>query len=219
MDYPIFDGNIEIRQDGAKGLLTARFPLNVTATISNTGRTRKERFNSGSMSWQVREFGKLQAQMGQVIQSAISDVQKQAAVAKLEDALEKRNTFLLAGHSYDRPIADMKSGTLRVRETPDYMELEADLPPESMQPSWVRDTVLGIQGGQVRGVSPSFNVTSKGAERFVPEPRADGNSMIREIMDSVVDHYGLVARPAYPLTEVDTRAYRGFIPIRKRFWL
>ena len=219
MDYPIFDGNLEIRQDGDKGVLTARFPLNTVATISNTGRVRKERFNSGSMSWQVREFGKLQAQMGQVINSAIADAQKRATIAKLEDALEKRNTFLLAGHSYATPIADMKSGTLRVRETPDYMELEADLPPESMQTSWIRDTVLGIQGGQVRGVSPSFNVTSKGAERFVPEPREDGNSMIREILDSVVDHYGLVSRPAYPMTEVDTRAFRGFIPIARRFWL
>ena len=219
MDFPIFDGNLEIRQDGEKPMLTAKFPLNTTATISATGRVRKERFNSGSMSWQLREFAKLQAQMGRVINSAIADAQKRAMVAKLEDALEKRNTFLLAGHSYATPIADMKSGTLRVRETPDYMELEADLPPESMQTSWIRDTVLGVQGGQVRGVSPSFNVTSKGAERFVKEPPEDGTAMIREIMDSVVDHYGLVSRPAYPLTEVNTREERGFIPIRKRFWL
>ena len=196
MDYPILDGKLEIRQDGDRPVLTGKFPLNTTATISNTGRVRKERFNSGSMSWQLREFAKLQAQMGQVIQSAMSDFQKRATVAKLEDALEKRNTHLLLGHSYATPIADVKSGTLRIRETPDYMELEADLPPESMQTSWIRDTVLGIQGGQVRGVSPSFNVTSKGAERFVPEPPEDGNSMIREILDSVVDHYGLVSRPA-----------------------
>lgn len=219
MDFPIYDGRLEIRQDGEKRVLSARFPLGVTATVNSAGRQRKEKFMPGSMSWQVREFGKLQAEMGRVIQSAISDAQRKVMVERLEDALEKRNTFLLVGHDYNKTIADMKSGTLAVRETPDYMELEAALPPDLEQPSYVRDAVLGVKGGQLRGVSPGFNVPSKGAERLVPEPPQDGDSLIREILDSVVYEYSLVSRPAYPLTEVDARSDRQYIPIRKRFWL
>lgn len=218
MDYPILDGKLEIRQDGDRPVLTGKFPLNTTATIRSTGRVRKERFNSGSMSWQVREFAKLQQQMSTVIQEAFNDAQKRVMVEQLEDALEKRNTFLLVGHSYDRAIADMKSGTLAIRETPDYMELEATLPRDSEQPSYVRDAVLGVKGGQLRGVSPGFNVPTKGAERLVPED-GSGDSMVREILDSVVFEYSLVARPAYPLTEVDARSDRLYIPIRRRFWL
>ena len=126
--------------------MTGKFPLNTTATVNSKGRVRKERFASGSMSWQVREFMKVQQELSNIIGQAMDDLRKERLVAQLEDTLEKRNTHLLVGHDFNRAIADMKTGTLAVRETPDFMELEAKLPPvEELQPSWVRDAVLAVR--------------------------------------------------------------------------
>ena len=219
IEYPIFSGQLEIRQDGDNPIIAAKFPYGVTATVTNRGRARKERFAPGSMSWQVRKFQEVQQQFAEMIDSAMEEIRKEHLIAQLQDELEKRNTHLLVGHDYNRAIADMKTGTLAVRHNDRYVELEATLPPEERQPSWVRDAALAVEGGQLRGVSPGFNVTAQGAERLVPED-GPGDSLVREILDSVVFEYSLVARPSYPLTEVDARAddpaiHRG----RRRWWM
>ena len=114
-DPIVFDGALEIRaRDRGGRVLSGRFPLNKTATVRSGGRVRKERFAPDSMSWQVREFQKLQAELADVANQKIAQVQKEILIEQLEDAIEKRNTFLLVGHSYDRAIADMRSGTLAV---------------------------------------------------------------------------------------------------------
>ena len=167
-------GTLEIRQDGERPVMTAKFPLDVVATVNNKGRRRKKVFRQGSMSWQVKAFQKLQQELADVIASEMDAIAKQGRVVVLEDALEKRNTHLLIGHDYNRAIADMKTGTLEVRETSTHMELEAGLPMPDQQPSWVRDAVLAVKGGQLRGVSPGFQVTEKGSER-ADTGRRDGN--------------------------------------------
>ena len=78
------------------------FPTTGRRPFASGGRVRKERFSSGSLSWQVREFEKLQVEMSRVVQSTIDDVIKAKRLEALEDALEKRNTFMLAGHDYNR---------------------------------------------------------------------------------------------------------------------
>ena len=220
-DYPIYDGHLEIRQGpGSNPVLTASFPLNKTATISSTGRVRKERFNSGSMSWQVREFQKLQTEMSQVLARGIDDFMGKRRFDELDDALNKRNSHLLIGHDFNRPIADMRSGNLHIEHTPDAVHLRADLPLVEDQPSWVVDAVKSVRGGQMNSVSPGFNM-GKGSSRLVPE---EGNPgvMIREIQDSVVYEYSLVSRPSYPGTTVDTRSDRSddglVVPKRRRYW-
>ena len=215
-DYPILDGSFEIRARGGARVLSGRFLYNATATVRSAGRVRKERFASGSMSWQVREFEKLQAELSQVMQSAVD----RARIEALQDAVEKRNTYLLVGHDYNRSIADMRTGSLKVRHTSEAVELEAELPAESRQPSWVRDAVLAVEGGQFRGISPGFQVPAgKGGEREVPED-GPGDAMVREITDAVVFEYSLVARPAYASTEVDARADDPAAePRRRRVWL
>ena len=219
-DPIIFDGALEIRARGAGRILSGRFPLGKTATVRSSGRTRKERFKSGSMSWQVREFEKLQAEMADVIESSIDEVRKQIKIEQLEDAIEKRNTFLLVGHSYDRAVADMRSGTLSVVHKRDAVEIEAELPSDDRMPSWVRDAVLAVEGKQLRGISPGFNV-ARGGEHFEREdPSAGDSSMIRVIDDAVVFEYSLVARPAYAQTEVDARADNPIASSRRRrVWL
>ena len=218
-DPIIFDGAFEIRARGNRRVLSGKFPLGKTATVKASGRTRKERFAPDSMSWQVREFEKLQGELASVLESSIEEARKQVMIERLEDAIEKRNTFLLVGHSYDRAIADMRSGTLAVAHTRDVVEIEAELPADDAMPSWVRDAVLAVQGKQLRGISPGFNVP-RGGEHLIREDPSAGDSMIREIVDAVVFEYSLVARPAYPQTEVDARADAPITSSRRRrVWL
>ncbi len=214
-DYPILDGSLEVRARGDRRVLTGRFPYGRTATVRGAGRTRKERFVPGALSWQVREFAKLQAEYSKVVEDALDQVRREA----LEDALERRNTHLLIGHSFDRAIADMRTGNLTVKHTAAAVELEAELPADADMPSWVRDAVLAVKGGQLRGISPGFQVPAKGGERLVPEPGNPG-VMVREITDAVAFEYSLVARPAYSGTDVDARADDpAFTEARRRLWL
>ena len=153
-DYPIFEGNLEVRARGNRRVLSGKFPYGATATIRNTGRARKERFAPESMSWQVREFQKLQGELAETIKASIDEARKQLLIEQLEDGLERRNTHLLVGHDYNRAVADMRTGNLSVRHTREAVELEAVLPDESEMPSWVRDAVLAVKGGQLtRGKS------------------------------------------------------------------
>ena len=116
---------------------------------------------------------------------------------------------LLAGHSFDRPIASKSAGTLTFRDGPDALEFSAALPLDAQQPSWVRDTVLAVQAGLVRGISPGFSLPPKSAspnaERLTPEPGNPG-VMIREISDTLTPEFSLVSRPAYNSTSVDLRS-------------
>ena len=218
-EYPAFDGQLEIRQEGDTPVLTAVFPLNQTATTSNVGRVQKERFASGSMSWQTREFAKLQDEMATVLSRGGDDFMAQRRVAELDEQLERRNTHLLVGHSYDHAIADTKSGTLAVQHTDEAVFLRAELPPEDQQPSWVKDAVLAVRGHQLRGISPGFQVTPHGRQRLVPED-GPGDSLVREIQDSTVYEYSLVSRPSYAGTSIDTRADDVLmVPTRRRFWI
>ena len=221
-EYPIFLGEIEVEVRAAGGgrTLSASFPYNRIATVASGGRVRKERFNSGSLSWQTREFEKLQTELSTTIAAKMDATVKAKRLEALEDALEKRNTFLLSGHDYNRAIADVRSGTLAVEHGKDGVLLRASLPPEGQAPSWVEDTIKGVKGGQVRGVSPGFQVPA-GQGREYLEREIGGPSMIRVIDDAVAFEYSLVARPAYSGTTIDARA-EGLeleAPPRRRVWL
>ena len=212
-DYPIFEGAFEIRARGSGRVLSGRFPYNRTATVRSSGRTRKERFSSGSLSWQTREFQRVQNELSSLVRDTAAEVRE-----ALEDEMERRNTFLLVGHSYDRTIADMRGGGLKVKHTAAAVEIEAALPDPDKMPSWVRDSVLAVEGGQLRGISPGFQVPARGGEKLIPEPGNPG-VMIREITDAVAFEYSLVARPAYSGTKVDARADDPALTARRRLWL
>ena len=215
----VWPGEFEIRARGGSRTMSGKFPYDKTATRNKGGRVRKERFRKGSMGWQVREFEKLQGEIADMVKSTIDETRKKLLMEQLEDALERRNTFLLVGHSYDKAIADMRSGTLAIKHTDEAVEIEATLPALDKMPSWVRDAVLAVEGGQLRGISPGFVVGAKGGERLVPED-GPGDALVREITDAVVFEYSLVARPSYASTTVDTRAEENPEPeTRRRLWL
>lgn len=218
--FPAYPADLEVRARGrGRRELYARFNLGRTATMKSSGRVRKERFAAGdggaSMSWQFREFQRLQGELARAVEAGV-----RGAIEELEDALERRNTHLLVGHSYDRAIADTRTGNLALQFGDDAVELRAELPPAGTGPSWVEDAARAVEGGQLRGVSPGFQVGAKGGERLIPEP-GNAGVMVREITDATVFEYSLVSRPAYAGTEAAVRADE-LLPLvrppRRRVW-
>ena len=174
------------------------------------GRTLSGRFPYRSRAT-VRDRGRVRKEMF---------LQRAFAFA-VED--ETREIHLLSGHSFDRPLASKRRGSLRLEDRDDGLRFEADLPEEAEQPSWMRDTVLSLQGGLVGGISPGFSVPPAAAvpnaEELIPEPGNPG-VQIRVIRQAVLYELSLVTRPAYEATEVDLRA-QNTDPgtVRRRPWL
>ena len=203
-------GELEIRARGGRRSLRGRFPYSPgpgrrMATVRDRGRVRKERIAPDAFGWQMREFDRVQAELAQAVEGAVD----QARVELLRQELERRNVHVLAGHSYDRPLGDMKSGTARVTSDSDAVAFEVDLPAEADQPSWMRDTVAMVRAGLAGGVSPGFRVPPAGvvanAEVLEPEP---GNPavQVRVIRQAVLAELSIVTRPAYSQTDIAARA-------------
>ena len=207
---------LEVRARGRKRTLRGSFPYNREAVVSDRGRVRKERFKSWAFSWQLREFAKLQKELGEVIAKAADEARRRV----VENELARRNVDLLRGHNFDRPIASMLSGSLKVTDSRDALRFEADLPEDP--PSWVEDTVKAVDAGLIRGVSPGFRVPPASAvanaEELVDEPGNPG-VQVRQINQAVLFELSLVTRPAYTESEVDLRAFEGVeVPAARDDW-
>lgn len=206
---------LEVRARGRK--LRGSFPYNREAVVSDRGRVRKERFRSGAFGWQIRAFAELQKEMAQVIKSSFD----KARVEVLREELARRNVDLLRGHDFDRPLASMIGGGLKVEDSRDALRFEADLPENP--PSWVEDTKKAVEAGLIRGVSPGFRVPPASAvanaEEFIDEPGNPG-VQIRQINQAVLYELSLVTRPAYSASEVDVRSdfAPGEVPAARDDW-
>ena len=215
----VFDGDLEIRAKGDGRSLVGRFPYNSQATVRDRGRVRKERFSSRAFGWQIREFEKLQAELAKAVAAGIEE-----GLADLREQLARRNVDLLSGHDFNRPIASMRAGTLKLTDSDDALSFEATLPAESRQPTWMRDAVLSVEGGLAPGISPGFRVPPASAvpnaEELIPEPGNPG-VQIRQINQAVLSELSIVTRPAYVETEVEAREdHLGQTPKRRRrIWL
>lgn len=218
-------GEIEIRARGDRRSLRGRFPYSSgpgrrMATIRDRGRVRKERIEGDAFGWQLRRFEELQQQIADTIESAVDE----ARLEILRQELERRNVHVLAGHSYDRPLGDLRSGTARITSDREAVAFEVDLPAEADQPSWMADTVRMVRAGLAGGVSPGFRVPPASAvanaEFLEPEPGNPGVS-VRVIRQAVLSEVSIVTRPAYSETGVDLRALDAVAPVprRRRAWL
>ena len=191
---------LEVRADRRK--LFGSFPYNREATVADRGRVRKERFRSGAFGWQFERFTELQKELGKVIDESVDEARR----ILLERELAARNVDLLRGHNFDRPIASMLSGSLKVKDGRDALRFEADLPADP--PSWVTDTMKAVDAGLIRGVSPGFRVPPASAvanaEELVDEPGNPG-VQVRQINQAVLYELSLVTRPAYTESGIDLR--------------
>ena len=112
--------------------------------------------------------------MSETISKAVNDHFAQARIQMLSEMLERRNVNILAGHSFDAPLGDMKRGSARVTSTDESLDFEVDLPAEADRPVYMQDLVKNVKTGRAGGVSPGFYIPPRSAvakaESFAPEP-------------------------------------------------
>ena len=180
-DYAVYECvGLEYRQKGRR--LSGRFPYGATATISDRGAVRKERFASRSFSF------------------ALEDPDRTISLIRGHDF----NVALA--------VRSPKIKTLELVDADDALAFEATLPPLSRQPTHMRDALLDVQNGMLAGISPGFRVPPSSvvpdAEDFIPEPGNPGVE-IRVIKQAVLFELSLVHRPTYKDTSVELRGNRA----------
>ncbi|WP_424987991.1 HK97 family phage prohead protease [Microbulbifer sp. S227A] len=106
---------------------------------------------------------------------------------------------LLAGHSYDKPLASRSAGTLTLTDTDEALEISATLDDGT---TWARDFLAAHGSGLIKGLSPGFRVP-QGGERI--ERR--GASMLRTIHKADLFELSAVTKPAYPAAQIEARAW------------
>lgn len=185
MAGPVYSAGLELRAagDGSRRL-TGSFPYLSLAVIDSGGngrRPKKEQFAPGAFSWVV------------------------------DQPPAERDVHLLIGHSFDRPLASRRAGTLLLSDTKDALLFEAILTPEIQRTSWAQDFLAAFAAGLIRGISPGFRVAPPEAvakpEEVTEEDPSLGEALIRTIFAAVLFELSLVTRPAYDETEVDLRAW------------
>lgn len=112
------------------------------------------------------------------------------------------DVHLLAGHSYDRPLASRSAGSLVLTDSDEALTVEATLTAEAAQASWARDFLAAHAAGLVRGLSPGFRV-SDGGERI--ERRAAG--VLRTVTAADLFEISAVTRPAYSEAQIEARCW------------
>ena len=106
---------------------------------------------------------------------------------------------LLAGHSYDRPLASRSAGNLTLTDGDDALTVEAEIEEGT---TWARDFLAAYRAGLIKGLSPGFRVP-RGGERI--EQRASG--ILRTITAAELFEVSTVTRPAYPQAQIEARAW------------
>lgn len=116
---------------------------------------------------------------------------------------------LLFGHSFDKPLASRKNGSLILQDTEDALTFTATIDPALEDVSHVRDALAMLSSGLVTGISPGFRVPPKETvpnnERLDPEPGNPG-VFIRTLLALVLYELSLVTRPAYQASQAELRA-------------
>ena len=107
---------------------------------------------------------------------------------------------LLAGHSYDRPLASRSAGNLILTDGDDALNVEAEIDGGT---TWARDFLAAYRAGLIKGLSPGFRVP-RGGERI--EQRAQG--VLRTITAADLFEVSTVTRPAYTQAQVEARSWQ-----------
>lgn len=171
-------GELEIRRSPTGGRrLKGRFPYKRRAVLSDGGK-------SGGRP-QKEEF--LPGSFTYSLESSDQDI------------------ALLVGHSFDRPLASKKTGTLIFNDTAEALNFDADIAPQIADTSYGSDILKQIESGLSVGISPGFRIPPKRAvpvaEKFTDEGHnpAQGmhNAVIRSIIAAILFELSVVTRPAY----------------------
>ncbi|WP_022684592.1 HK97 family phage prohead protease [Sphingobium bisphenolivorans] len=188
MTAPVFDGGLELRAagDGTRRL-KGRFPYKKRAVLDSGGNGRRPK---------KEEFAP------KAFSFAVDD--------------PERDIHLLIGHSFDKPLASKKAGTLILDDTDAALDFTAILTPDIQRTSWAMDFMAAFAAGLIGGISPGFRVAPPEAvanpEETTEEDPSLGNALIRTIFAAVLFELSMVTRPAYDETEADLRHFQ-FDPV------
>lgn len=188
MTGPVFDAGLELRAagDGTRRL-KGRFPYKKRAVLDSGGNGRRPK---------KEEFAP------KAFSFAVDD--------------PERDIHLLIGHSFDKPLASKRAGTLILQDSAASLDFEAILTPDIQRTSWAMDFIAAFAAGLIGGISPGFRVAppevvDKPEETTEEDPRL-GNALIRTIFAAVLFELSMVTRPAYDETEADLRSF-SFDPV------
>jgi uncharacterized protein len=183
IEHPVFDAGLELRTagDGSRHL-SGSFPYESRALVNSGGNGRRP---------QKEEFAP------RAFSFAVDD--------------PERDIHLLSGHSFDKPLASRKAGTLKLRDTDKALMFEAVLTPDIQRTTWAQDFLAAFAAGLVGGISPGFRVAppevvAKPEETTEEDPK-EGNALIRTIFAAVLFELSMVTRPAYPATQANLRSF------------
>lgn len=188
LERAVFDCiGLEYRAKGRR--LSGRFPYGSTATISDRGAVRKERFQPRAFSF------------------AIEDPERTISLLRGHDF----NAAIA--------VRSPKFKSLELEDGDGGLNFEAILPPASQQATHLKDTLLDVQSGMLAGISPGFKIPPSSAvpdaEEFLPEPGNPGVE-IRLIRAAVLYELSLVHRPSYKETSVELRHGESVEPVTKQ---
>ena len=173
----IFDGTLELRQDGHRRTLRGRFPYNSTAVIADRGRVRKEMFAPRAFRF------------------ATQDPEREIHLLRghnFDQPLASKRAGTLT-------IEDTDDALSFVAQLPDV-----DVQPTYMRDALAMVTA-GLIGGISPGYRVPPATVVPDAERLVPEP-GNPSVQIRVIREAVLSEISVVTRPAYNSTDVAVRA-------------
>ncbi len=179
-------GDLEIRASKGARTIRGRFPYNRFAVLSDGGKTGRPKKERFAPG---------------------------AFKYSLEDP--EQDIALLHGHSFDRPLASKKTGTLVFKDTAEALTFEAELSPEVLAISWVQDLLKLIEAGLSVGLSPGFRIpparavppdqAEKIEQEIVDASRGMHGATLRTILQAILHELSIVTRPAYDEATVEAR--------------
>lgn len=188
LSFGLGGGVLEVRAGRGGGRrLRGRFPYNKRAVLSDGGRNGRP---------EKEEFA------------------ERAFAYRVHDP--QAEIHLLAGHSYDKPLASKLAGTLTLTDTDDALSFEAEIDEAIATTTHVRDALALLAAGLATGISPGFRlpperaVPKAEAEEWIDEEHDPANDMhrakIRRIKQALLFELSIVTAPAYPDAQVIVRA-------------
>jgi HK97 family phage prohead protease len=117
--------------------------------------------------------------------------------------------FLLLNHDWKFPLASTHAGNLQLRNTPDGLQMAADL--DAGNPT-VQHVASSIHNGTMRGMSFAFTLDHDHGDTWNPNMTRRTITRFRDVPEVTI-----CARPAYPTTNVKVvRAIQRVEELRER---
>ena len=213
VDTPAYAASgVEVRRDG-RGL-SGSFAYNQDRVVSDRGARRKVRVGPGAFSWQLEAFEQAQEELSETISEAI----KKGTVEAEAFRDQAREVQLLAGRSYDAPLASLRTGTLKLTDTPEALRFEVDRLPDTTA---ARDLRAAMDAGAADfGVDVLYSIPPASAVpdalEIIAEPDNPG-VQIEIVRSGILQAIAIVSRAPRGNGGIVER--RRVTPARRRIWL